>query len=136
VISSHDRNANLETNYLLQRLDSFTGVAVLTTNTGTAIDLAFKRRMSVHVQFPFPDEADRERLWKAHLPPTLPVSGALDLGALARKHQLSGGYIRNSCLRAAYLAASDGGSLTDRHLHRAVTLEYQRAGKLASGRLE
>ncbi|HEX7839142.1 MAG TPA: ATP-binding protein, partial [Kofleriaceae bacterium] len=136
VTSSNDRNANLETNYLLQRLDSFTGVAVLTTNAGTAIDPAFKRRMSVHVQFPFPDEADRERLWRAHLPASLPVSGALDLGALARKHQLSGGYIRNACLRAAYLAATDGGPLTDGHLHRAVALEYQRAGKLADGRLE
>jgi len=136
VTSSHDRNANLETNYLLQRLDSFTGVAVLTTNAGTAIDPAFKRRMAVHVQFAFPDEADRERLWRAHLPATLPVSGALELGALARKHQLSGGYIRNACLRAAYLAASAGGALTDRHLHRAVALEYQRAGKLGGGRLE
>jgi ATPase family associated with various cellular activities (AAA) len=136
VTSSNDRNANLETNYLLQRLDSFTGVAVLTTNAGTAIDLAFKRRMSVHVQFPFPDEIDRERLWRAHLPATLPVAGPLALDALARKHQLSGGYIRNACLRAAYLAASDGGALTERHLHRAVALEYQRAGKLADGRLE
>ena len=109
---------------------------MLTTNAATAIDLAFKRRMSVHVQFPFPDETDRERLWRAHLPATLPVSGALELGALARKHQLAGGYIRNACLRAAYLAASDGGALTGRHLERAVALEYQRAGKLADGRLE
>jgi len=109
---------------------------VLTTNAGTAIDPAFKRRMSVHVQFAFPDEVDRERLWRAHLPATLPVAGGLALDALARKHQLSGGYIRNACLRAAYLAASDGGALTEGHLHRAVALEYQRAGKLADGRLE
>jgi hypothetical protein len=136
VTTSNDRNANLETNYLLQRLDSFTGIAVLTTNAGTAIDPAFKRRMSVHVQFPFPDETDRERLWRAHLPASLPVTGPLELEALARKHQLSGGYIRNACLRAAYLAASDGGALTGGHLHRAVALEYQRAGKLADGRLE
>jgi SpoVK/Ycf46/Vps4 family AAA+-type ATPase len=136
VSSSNDRNANLETNYLLQRLDAFTGIAVLTTNAGTAIDPAFKRRMSVHVRFPFPDDADRERLWRAHLPATLPITGALDLAGLARKHALSGGYIRNACLRAAYLAASEGGALADHHLHRAVALEYQRAGKLASGRLE
>ena len=136
VSSSNDRHANMETNYLLQRLDSFTGIAVLTTSAGTAIDAAFKRRMSVHVQFPFPDEADRERLWRAHLPPSLPVEGPLELAPLARKHQLSGGYIRNACLRAAYLAAADGGALTEHHLQRAVALEYQRAGKLGDGRLE
>jgi ATPase family protein associated with various cellular activities (AAA) len=136
VSSSNDRHANLETNYLLQRLDSFTGIAVLTTNAGTAIDTAFKRRMSIHVQFPFPDEADRERLWRAHLPATLPTTGPLELAPLAHKHQLSGGYIRNACLRAAYLAAADGGALTEHHLQRAVALEYQRAGKLGDGRLE
>jgi len=90
VSSSNDRHANLETNYLLQRLDSFTGIAVLTTNAGTAIDTAFKRRMSIHVQFPFPDEADRERLWRAHLPETLPIAGPLELAPLARKQPAVG----------------------------------------------
>jgi ATPase family associated with various cellular activities (AAA) len=136
VKSSHDRNANLETNYLLQRLDTFTGIAILTTNFGTAIDPAFKRRLSVHVQIPFPDEADRERLWRAHLPRTLPSAGDLGLTHLAHKYQLSGGYIRNAALRAAFLAADAGSALTSEHLHRAVALEYQRTGKLGEGRLE
>ncbi|MEO8707271.1 MAG: ATP-binding protein, partial [Kofleriaceae bacterium] len=104
VRSSNDRYANLEVNYLLQRLDSFEGIAILTTNIGTSIDQAFKRRMSFRLSFPFPDEETRAELWRAHLPPELPIAGVLTLDALARKYQLSGGYIRNACLRAAFLA--------------------------------
>ncbi|NVB82131.1 MAG: ATP-binding protein [Kofleriaceae bacterium] len=136
VRTSQDRSANAETNYLLQRLDAFTGIAILTTNFGTAIDPAFRRRLSVHVQFPFPDETDRVRLWRAHVPATLPTAGDLELGALARRFELSGGYIRNAALRAAYLAAADGSPLSSDHLRRAVALEYQRAGKIGEGRLE
>jgi hypothetical protein len=133
VRSSNDRYANLEVNYLLQRLDSFEGIAILTTNSGTSIDQAFKRRMSFRLSFPFPDEETREELWRAHLPPELPVEGALSLDALARKYQLSGGYIRNACLRAAFLAAQEETSLHQRHLERAVALEYAELGKLSSG---
>ncbi|HLL23616.1 MAG TPA: ATP-binding protein, partial [Kofleriaceae bacterium] len=133
VRSSNDRYANLEVNYLLQRLDSFEGIAILTTNSGTSIDQAFKRRMSFRLSFPFPDEETREQLWRAHLPPELPIDGVLALDALARKYQLSGGYIRNACLRAAFLAAQEETSLHQRHLERAVTLEYAELGKLSSG---
>jgi hypothetical protein len=136
VRSGHDRNANLETNYLLQRLDVFTGVAVLTTNFGTAIDPAFRRRLTVHVQFPFPDETERERLWHAHLPRSLPRAGSLDVAGLASKYALSGGYIRNAALRAAFLAAGESSPVTTAHIHRAIALEYQRSGKLGHGRLE
>jgi len=132
VKSSHDRNANLETNYLLQRLDTFTGIAILTTNLGTAIDPAFRRRLSVQVQFPFPDEQDRERLWRAHLPRTVPTAGELDLGDLARRFQLTGGYIRNAVLRAAYLAASRGLPLSAADLERAVQAEYFANGKISA----
>jgi hypothetical protein len=133
VRSSNDRYANLEVNYLLQRLDSFEGIAILTTNSGTSIDQAFKRRMSFRLSFPFPDEETREELWRAHLPAELPIEGALALDVLARKYQLSGGYIRNACLRAAFLAAQEETSLHQRHLERAVTLEYAELGKLSSG---
>ncbi|NVB84854.1 MAG: ATP-binding protein, partial [Kofleriaceae bacterium] len=132
VKSSNDRHANLEVNYLLQRLDAFEGVAILTTNFGTAIDPAFKRRLSAHLQFPFPDEAERERLWRAHLPASLPVAGDLDLPALARKYALSGGYIRNAALRAAFLAAGERTPLTAEHLRRAVVAEYRDRGKVAT----
>ncbi|HEY6037671.1 MAG TPA: ATP-binding protein, partial [Kofleriaceae bacterium] len=133
VRSSNDRYANLEVNYLLQRLDSFEGIAMLTTNSGGSIDPAFKRRLSFRLSFPFPDEDTREQLWRAHLPPELPTAGAFTLDALARKYQLSGGYIRNACLRAAFLAAQEESVLHQQHLERAVALEFAELGKLSSG---
>jgi SpoVK/Ycf46/Vps4 family AAA+-type ATPase len=132
VRSSNDRYANLEVNYLLQRLDAFEGIAILTTNSGTSIDQAFKRRLSFRLSFPFPDEETREELWRAHLPPELPVHGTLSLALLARKYQLSGGYIRNVCLRAAFLAVEDA-ALHQHHLERAVALELAELGKLSAG---
>jgi ATP-dependent 26S proteasome regulatory subunit len=132
VRSSNDRYANLEVNYLLQRLDSFEGIAILTTNASSSIDPAFKRRLSFRLSFPFPDEDTREQLWRVHLPPTLPTQGPLALDKLAHKYQLSGGYIRNACLRAAFLAAQDETALTQHHLDRAVTLEYAELGKLSN----
>jgi ATPase family associated with various cellular activities (AAA) len=133
VRSSNDRYANLEVNYLLQRLDAFEGIAILTTNTGTSIDRAFKRRMSFRLSFPFPDEETRAELWRAHLPPELPVGEPLAFEALAHKYELSGGYIRNACLRAAFLAAQDETAMHQRHLERAVALEFAELGKLSSG---
>ncbi|HEV7557599.1 MAG TPA: ATP-binding protein, partial [Kofleriaceae bacterium] len=133
VRSSNDRYANLEVNYLLQRLDAFEGIAILTTNASGSIDPAFKRRLSFRLSFPFPDDETREQLWRAHLPPELPVVGPLALDVLARKYQLSGGYIRNACLRAAFLAAQDETALHQRHLERAVALEFAELGKLSSG---
>lgn len=130
--SSHDRNANLETNYLLQRLDTFTGIAILTTNFGTAIDPAFLRRLSVQAQFSLPDELDRERLWRALLPCTLPVAGELNLAELARRYPLTGGYIRNAVLRAAYGAAGRGTPLSAVDLERAVRAEYLARGKVST----
>ena len=132
VKSSNDRYANLEVNYLLQRFDSFEGIAILTTNFGSAIDPAFRRRVSLRLSFPFPDEEAREELWRAHLPAKLPIDGDLDLGALARRFQLAGGYIRNACLRAAFLAAQEEVVLGQRHLERAVQLEFQQVGKIST----
>jgi|GEM_PF-307211 len=137
VKSSVDRYANLETNYLLQRLDTFEGVAVLTTNIEGSIDPAFKRRMSLRLQFPFPDEDMRTRLWAAHIPAEAPVAGDFDFKDLARRFPLSGGYIRNSTLRAAFLAAQENRALSQEHLLRAIALEYRELGKLSnSGRME
>ena len=132
VRSSNDRYANLEVNYLLQRIDSFEGIAILTTNHGTSIDQALKRRLSFRLSFPFPDEETREQLWRAHLPPELPTSGPLTFDTLARKYHLSGGYIRNACLRAAFLAAQEDSPLHQHHLERAVALEFAELGKLSN----
>jgi hypothetical protein len=131
VRSSNDRYANLEVNYLLQRLDEFEGIAILTTNFGTSIDPAFRRRMSVRLTFPFPDDEARLELWRTHLAPGLPVSGDLALPELARRFQLSGGYIRNAVLRAAHLAADQDHPITADTLVRAVRLELAEMGKLA-----
>ena len=137
VRTSIDRFANLETNFLLQRLDTFEGVAVLTTNFGTAIDAAFKRRLSARLTFPFPDEEAREQLWRVHLPKQMPLAGEFDLGDLARRYKMSGGYIRNAALRAAFLAAEENVPLSQDHLERAVRAEFREGGKLAeSGILE
>ncbi len=137
VKTSVDRYANMEVNYLLQRLDSFEGIAILTTNFGNAIDPAFKRRLTYRVTFPFPDEDMREKLWRALLPTTAPTSGPLDFASLANRFRLSGGYIRNAVLRAAFLAAEEGGAITQEHLERAIRMEFREIGKLAdSGTLE
>jgi ATPase family associated with various cellular activities (AAA) len=137
VRTSVDRYANLEVNYLLQRLDTFEGVAILTTNFGTAIDNAFKRRLSCRLTFPFPDEEGRERLWAVHLPARMPRAGKIDLASIARRYRMSGGYIRNAALRAAFLAAEEDSPLTQDHLERAVRAEFREGGKLAeSGMLE
>jgi SpoVK/Ycf46/Vps4 family AAA+-type ATPase len=137
VKSSNDRYANLEVNYLLQRLDSFEGIAILTTNLDGSIDPAFKRRLSMRLQFPFPDEDMRKRLWVAHIPHDTPTARDFNFDELARKFPLSGGYIRNSALRAAYLAAQERQPLSHHHFLRAISLEYRELGKLATdGRLE
>lgn len=137
VKSSVDRYANMEVNYLLQRLDSFEGIAILTSNFGNAIDPAFKRRLTYRITFPFPDEEMREKLWRALLPASAPTAGVLDFANLASRFRLSGGYIRNAVLRAAFLAAEEGGAITQDHLERAIRMEFREIGKLAdSGTLE
>jgi SpoVK/Ycf46/Vps4 family AAA+-type ATPase len=137
VKSSVDRYSNMEVNYLLQRLDSFDGIAILTTNFGTSIDPAFMRRLTYRLTFPFPDDDMREQLWRTLLPPQVPVQGRLHFAKLAQKFRLSGGYIRNATLRAAFLAAEEGSALTHEHLERAIRMEFRELGKLAeSGTLE
>jgi AAA+ superfamily predicted ATPase len=131
VKSSNDRYANLETNYLLQRLESFTGICMLTSNHESNIDPAFHRRLSLHVRFTLPDLEERTHLWRAMLPADAPVSGDLRLASLAERFAMSGGYIRNAVLRAAFFAADEGTEITAAHLERGALLEYQGMGKLA-----
>ena len=130
IRSSSDRYANLQVNYLLQRLDSFEGVAILTTNFVSAVDAAFSRRVSLRLEFPFPDEEMRARLWHVHLPLEVTSTYRVDIGSLARRYRLSGGYIRNAALRAAFLAADEGRAIEQEHLERAVTIEFRELGKL------
>jgi hypothetical protein len=131
VTSSNDRYANLETNYLLQRLECFTGVCILTTNHETAIDEAFRRRLAVHVRLDVPDRDQRRDLWRAVLPAQAPYAGTVDLDALAERFAMTGGYIKNAALRAAYLAAERGESISTNDLLRGAKAEYEAMGKVA-----
>jgi hypothetical protein len=131
VKTSNDRYANLETNYLLQRLETFTGICLLTSNHEINIDPAFQRRLSLHVRFEVPDEAERIKLWRAVLPAAAPIAG-VDFARLAKRYEMSGGYIRNAALRAAFLAADENSPITAQHLDRAAKTEYEGMGKLAS----
>jgi ATP-dependent 26S proteasome regulatory subunit len=134
--SSNDRYANMETNYILQRLEQFHGIALLTSNMESSIDPALSRRLSFELRFPFPDPEQRAEIWRRMLPAELPIEGEIDFKMMAERFELSGGYIRNIVLRAAYLAASDGRSMTMQHLLRAAEYEYRDHGMLiARGRL-
>ncbi len=132
VKSSVDRYANLEVNYLLQRMEQFNGITILTTNLDSSIDDAFRRRISFRVDFPFPEIEDREKLWQAMMPKQAQVADNIDWLVLATKYEFSGGYIRNAVLRAAFLAADDGVPISQVHLMRAANLEYAAMGKVVS----
>ena len=130
VKDAHDRYANVEVAYLLQRMESFDGVAILTTNLRTNIDDAFTRRLDAIVDFPMPEEDDRRRLWVANLPATVPREADIDVDFLARQFRVSGGNIRNICVTAAYLAAADGRSVSMADLIRGTDREYRKLGRL------
>jgi hypothetical protein len=131
VKSSNDRYANLEVNYLLQRLESFEGIVLLTTNNATSIDDAFRRRLRFRIDFAAPDADEREALWRAMLPDSAPLADDLDLRALAEGFAMAGGYIKNAVVRAAYLAAaSPERVISQRTLLRAATLEWEDMGNL------
>jgi AAA+ superfamily predicted ATPase len=128
VKDSHDRYANLEISYLLQKMELYDGVAVLATNMPQQLDQAFLRRLTFTVFFPLPDEAQRLAIWQTLWPKGLPRAGDVDLGQLAQ-FNLAGGHIRNILLAAAYLAASNGGAVAMSHLRHALRREYQKLGK-------
>ena len=128
--SSVDRYANMEVNYLLQRMERYEGVVVLTTNNERQLDEAFKRRIRYRVYFPLPTKAERERIWRGLFPAEAATSGDLDWMQLAGQYEMSGGHIRNAMLRAAYLSAEAGGGVTMTSLKRAADMEYRELGKL------
>lgn len=130
VQDAHDRYANIEIGYLLQKMEEYEGIAILTTNLRSSLDDAFVRRLQFMIDFPLPQERDRLEIWQRVLPPQTPRSEDVDLGAIARRFELSGAHIRNIALAAAFLAASEAGIVTMNHLIRATQREYQKMGKL------
>ena len=132
VKDAHDRYANIETAYLLQRLEEYPGLVILATNLKMNLDDAFLRRLHFVVDFPMPEEAERLRILEGCIPAALPVGGDLDLGFVAKQFKVSGGNIRNIVLAAAFLAASDGSSLSMKHLMWATRREYQKMGRMVT----
>lgn len=137
VADARDRYANLETAYLLGRIEAFDGVVVLSTNLRRNIDSAFARRLEFIVPFDMPDADARRRLWEMHAPPWVDLSDDVDLAELAGLYDLSGALIRNAMAAAAFLAVSDQGAgphatgppvVTTRHLVHAVEREHSKAG--------
>jgi ATP-dependent 26S proteasome regulatory subunit len=132
VKDAHDRYANIEISYLLQRMEAYNGVTILATNLRANLDEAFTRRLQFAVDFPFPDESYRMRIWQTLLPPGVPSEPELDFELLARRFKLAGGNIRNILVSAAYLAASDSGRLGMKHLLHGTRRELQKMGRLVS----
>ncbi|MBB4981229.1 ATP-binding protein [Streptomyces nymphaeiformis] len=131
VKSSHDRYANLESAYLLQRLEAFDGIAVLTTNLRANIDEAFTRRLDLVVDFPFPDPGQRLSLWRSCLAGT-PKAEGLDeeLARCSQEFELAGGAIRSAAVTAGYLAAARGAAVTSEDVRAGARREYRKAGRL------
>jgi SpoVK/Ycf46/Vps4 family AAA+-type ATPase len=127
VKDSHDRYANIEVSYLLQRMEAYRGLAILTTNLKSAVDSAFLRRLRFVIEFPFPDATHRAEIWRRIFPAETPTKD-LDVARLARL-SIPGGNIRNIALQAAFLAADAGGSVTMTHLARAARSEYAKLEK-------
>jgi MoxR-like ATPase len=132
VKDAHDRYANVETAYLLQKMEEYEGVVILATNFRKNMDDAFVRRMHHIVEFPPPDAEARERIWRGMLPPGAPVAEDLDFRFVARQFELAGGSIRNIVLAAAFLAADEGRAIHMEHLILATSRELQKMGRLPS----
>ena len=129
VKDSHDRYANIEVSYLLQKMEEYDGIAILATNLRKNIDEAFLRRMQFIIEFPFPDEEERRRIWEVVFPREAPMGQDVDFNQLARSIRLAGGNLNNIALAAAFYAATDGGVIRQQHVASAVRREYQKLGQ-------
>jgi hypothetical protein len=134
--SAQDRYANLEVNYVLQRMESFDGVSILTTNLESAIDPAFLRRLNFRLRFPAPEAEERTELWRRLLPPETGLSEQVDFQALADRFVMTGGHIRNAIVRAAVIAAREGREMAERDLHTGAHHEYAELGKVMPDMIE
>lgn len=131
VEDAHDRYANMEVSYLLSRLERHKGPCILTSNLRQGIDPAFVRRFQMVIDFPFPDEVARSKLWRLHIPVGAPIDEDVEMDNLARESELTGGQIRNAALHAAFLAAGESSAITLKHIASAVQTEL---AKTASAR--
>jgi SpoVK/Ycf46/Vps4 family AAA+-type ATPase len=130
VKDSHDRYANIEVNYLLQRIEDYEGTVILASNFQQNIDESFTRRIRFIIEFPFPEARDRKRIWQNMFPPHTPLAAELDWDFLAGKLKLTGGNIKNIALNAAFLAANNSGHVSMKQIIRAIKREFQKTGRL------
>jgi SpoVK/Ycf46/Vps4 family AAA+-type ATPase len=130
VKDAHDRYANIEVNYLLQRVEQYEGVVILATNLQQNLDDAFLRRMQEVLEFPFPDAVLRESIWRGHFPKDAPKGSDINFQFLAQSFKWPGGNIKNIVLSAAFLAAQESKPIGMSHLILATRAEYQKEGKL------
>lgn len=130
VKDAHDRYANIEVSYLLQRMEGYNGVTILATNLRANLDEAFTRRLQFAIDFPFPDELYRLKIWQTLFPPEVPVDKSVDFTLMAKRFRIAGGNIRNIIVSAAFLAASNGGVVTMAHLLHGTRRELQKMGRL------
>ncbi|HYU57925.1 MAG TPA: ATP-binding protein, partial [Actinomycetota bacterium] len=133
VGDARDRYANLETAYLLSRLERFDGLAMLASNLRQNLDSAFARRLEFIVPFDLPDTEQRVALWTRHIPPGAPLASGVRLERLAALYPLPGALIRNAAVAAAFLAAAEGSDIEPRHLVHAIEREYVKAGDAFPG---
>ncbi len=132
VKDAHDRYANIEVSYLLQKVEDHEGVVILASNLSKNIDEAFSRRLHYVIDFPLPDETHRERLWRTMFPPEAPLAKDLDWRFLAKQFSIAGGDIRNVALDAAFLAAQDGRVITMKQLINAMARQMKKQGRIPS----
>jgi hypothetical protein len=130
VKDAHDRYANIEVAFLLQKMEDFPGLAILATNFARNLDTAFQRRLHHVIEFPFPDASQREIIWRRMFPDAAPRSADIDFPFLGRQFDLAGGNIRNVVIAAAYLAAAAGERISMEHLIRSTGREVQKTGKM------
>lgn len=130
VKDAHDRYANIEVGYLLQRMETYDGIVILATNLRSNIDDAFTRRLQFVVDFPFPDESQRFEIWKVLFPPDVPREENIDFSYFANNFKLSGGSIRNIIVSASFKAASENQPVSTRHLMQSIRRELRKNGRL------
>lgn len=132
VKDAHDRYANIEVGYLLQRMEEYEGIVILATNLMKNMDEAFVRRMHFQIEFPFPDEEHRLRIWKTVFPEEAPKDDDIDYQFLAKKFKITGGNIKNIALSAAFLAAENNDIIRMKHIVTSARREFQKMGKLCT----
>jgi len=132
VKDAHDRYANIETAFLLQRMEEYSGIVTLSTNLKMNLDEAFVRRLHFVVDFPMPDEQHRRRIWQGSVPPEAPLQDDIDWDFLARQFKVSGGNIKNAVVAAAFLAVADDRPIGMEHFVRGVRREYQKLGRMVT----